>query len=597
MTTITSTVAGLGSAGYLSSFNALSMSTSRINTSTLIFVDINSQMQQTLYVSTGVLLLNGQPIGTGGGTTGVTQSEFVTQGKLAGDQTLAATTTVNVDFVDQYDPQSWYNATTKRFQPTLAGYYLLNFQARFNVVPSNPNQNNIQILYQGANSIAVAQTPQYTTSEFFLSIAGKLWYFNGSSDYVTFTVYNGNGASQTLLQGTGDGAGTYFSAVLMTNGLGGQNLISTTIGLGSSGYISTLQLTSTVSGIFGTDGSNFTSTLKGLGSSGYISSAQLVSTTGGLVTFTAASISSFSTAFGPGGTNMTTINSTVQGLGSAQYISSAQLLSTVGGLQTYISSFIDPTELASSVLSFISTGYLATQLTSTVRGLGSASYVSTASLVSTTQALTASLSTLSTSYGTYFQTRSANISSLTVSSVTGTSGTISSLIVNSLQFGDGTGWASFGALQAGVLSSQQVNTGLLYATNWYVGTVSTLNAIQFNGLFGNYNNTAIAEISTGAGTQELLLFKGSSPSDRIRFTTTGDIRFEPQVASQLFANNPALTTPTMILQSNLVGIATANPGSMLDVAGQGRFLTLSSQALFVSSIIAPSVLASQFITF
>jgi hypothetical protein len=388
-------------------------------------------------------------------------------------------------------------------------------------------------------------------------------------------------------------------------------------------------------GVTNTDGSNFLSTTKGLGNSGYISSLQLLSTTAGLQTFIssfidpvelASSVLQFvSTGFFTNQLTSTTIGlgslqyisssqlvssmtgvtntdgsnflSTTKGLGNSGYISSAQLVSSVAGLQTFISSFIDPVELASSVLSFISTGYLTTQLTSTVRGLGSASYVSTASLVSTTQAFANTLSTFSTSYGTYFQTLSANISSLGFSTLTGTIGTISSLIVNSLQFGDGTGWASFGALQAVVLSSQQINTGQLYATNWYVGNVSTLNAIQFYGLFGNYNNTAIAEISTGAGLQELLFFKGSSSSDRIRMTTTGDIRFEPQVAAQLFSNNPALTTPTMILQSNLVGIATATPGSMLDVAGQGRFLTLSSQALFVSSIIAPNVLASQFITF
>jgi hypothetical protein len=135
------------------------------------------------------------------------------------------------------------------------------------------------------------------------------------------------------------------------------------------------------------------------------------------------------------------------------------------------------------------------------------------------------------------------------------------------------------------VSTLLVQTSSIIATTALVGTASSFSALEFYGLFGNYNNTAIAEISTGAGTQELLFFKGSSINDRIRFTTTGEIRFEPQVASQLFSNNPALATPTMILQSNLVGIGTAAPGSLLDVAGQGRFQIVSTQVLNLSSIL------------
>jgi hypothetical protein len=114
-------------------------------------------------------------------------------------------------------------------------------------------------------------------------------------------------------------------------------LLSTTEGLGTAGYISTSQLTSTV---------------EGLGTAGYISTSYLQSSLLGL-----------STTFG------STLQSTVVGLGSAGYISTAQLLSTVEGLG--------------------SSGYISTQqLTSTVESIFSpATYVSTGALISTAAGL------------------------------------------------------------------------------------------------------------------------------------------------------------------------------------------------------------------
>jgi hypothetical protein len=166
--------------------------------------------------------------------------------------------------------------------------------------------------------------------------------------------------------------------------------------------------------------------------------------------------------------------------------------------------------------------------------------------------------------------------------------TVSTLAVNQLTVGDGNGWMQIGAIQTVAVSSIQLNTGILYATSTLFGTVSSQTVLQFYGLQGNYNNTAIAELSTGTGTQELLLFRGSSISDRIRLATTGDIRFEPGYRQTLFDTNSttALSVPTMILRSNLVGIGMSTPTTMLDVAGGGRFQTLSTMGLATSSLIA-----------
>ena len=125
--------------------------------------------------------------------------------------------------------------------------------------------------------------------------------------------------------------------------------------------------------------------------------------------------------------------------------------------------------------------------------------------------------------------------------------------------------------------------------NLLVGTTSTVNTIAFNGLFNNYNNTVLSEISTGGGFQELLLFKGSSVSDRVRIQTTGAFVVETGVSARLWNPNTFSTlsnaTPALIINSSSnVGIQTATPATTLDVAGTGRFQTTSTLALSVSSI-------------
>jgi hypothetical protein len=345
-TQMASTVRGLGTAGYLSSFNAFSMSTGRINTSTLTFVDINTQNQQLLLVSSGTLTLNGQAIGGGaGGGSGLTISDYVVGGRLSADQTLTADVDNTIQFIDDFDPQNWYNPTTYFFTPTIAGYYLVTYQVWFSVPVTSNNQFNIQIQKNSGNSYTITQLAQNTVTGTSLN-ATKMIYMNGSTDNLRFNAYVGNTSNTTVKaqQGNGSGSGTFFTAALLTNGSGGENLISTVAGLGSIGYAST--------------------------------------------TFVTNAISSFSTAFGPGGVNMTMITSTVAGLGTAGYVSSASIrgvVSTPNLLNlvstanlTNLVSTANLLNLVSSanLLNLVSTTYLDTQVASTVRGLGTAGYLS-----------------------------------------------------------------------------------------------------------------------------------------------------------------------------------------------------------------------------
>ncbi len=135
-------------------------------------------------------------------------------------------------------------------------------------------------------------------------------------------------------------------------GITTSQLTSTTIGLGTIGYISTAG--------GGISASEVTSTVVGLGSVGYVSSTQLVSTTESIIT---------------------AVVDIVNNLGTYGYISSTQLFSTVEGLGQIYSSTMGG-------------GITTVNLTSTVTGLGSSGYVSSLSnvaFISTQQIFTSSI--------------------------------------------------------------------------------------------------------------------------------------------------------------------------------------------------------------
>ena len=137
--------------------------------------------------------------------------------------------------------------------------------------------------------------------------------------------------------------------------------------------------------------------------------------------------------------------------------------------------------------------------------------------------------------------------------------------------------------------TSSLRTSTIGVQNLLIGTNSTVNTIAFYGLQGAYNNSVLAEISTGAGTQELLMFKGSSASDRVRVQTTGTFVVETGVSARLWSTNTIPTqsnaTPAFIINaSSNVGIQTAAPGATLDVAGTGRFQIASTLATNVSTL-------------
>jgi hypothetical protein len=116
----------------------------------------------------------------------------------------------------------------------------------------------------------------------------------------------------------------------------GSPINSTVIGLGASGYVSTLSLVSTTAGILANSFSvtgvlstaNLTSTVQGLGSANYVSTLSLVSTTAGILANVSVT----------GVISTANLTSTVQGLGSSGYISSFQNVLSISTQQIVASS-------------------------------------------------------------------------------------------------------------------------------------------------------------------------------------------------------------------------------------------------------------------
>ena len=323
------------------------------------------------------------------------------------------------------------------------------------------------------------------------------------------------------------------------------------------------------SSLFVSTNLNLISTVTGLGSIGYVSTLSLVSTTAGLQSTINNSFSTFSTAVGPGGIDL--IRSTVTGLGSIGYLST--IPTVVSTSAVYLSSISANVVIAPTIS--------AQQLfVSSVNGLpyGAGGITSIPSTLSTFQLLTSSI-LASTIQTIILSSQQIFTSSLVANSIVTSTALVSTLSANTVNFAGG-----FGYLTMPDIYPNTVYTSTVTTSNLLVGVNSALSPIQFFG-FGSYSNTVIAEVSTGATTQELLMFRGSNATDRIRMQTTGSIVFEPGVSARIWPVAPSNVTPAMIINtSSNIGIQTATPSFPLDVAGVGRFQQLSTLNINLSSV-------------
>ena len=232
-------------------------------------------------------------------------------------------------------------------------------------------------------------------------------------------------------------------------------LPSTVNGLGTSGYISTTSLTSS---------------LIGLGSMGYLSS----------------------------GVILTPLNSTIVGLGSAGFISSTQLTSSLVGLGSI--SYISSTQLTSSVVGLGSIGYISsTQLLSSLVGLGSLSYISSASLYSTVAGSGPLFASTVIGLGTARYVSSTQLTSTVVG--LGSAGYVSSFIFNNLS----TVFLSSGFITASSISTFGLSvSGVANISTLFIGNsnISSLFISTSQGLasIGYISSTQLTSSLVGLGS-------------------------------------------------------------------------------------------------
>jgi len=165
-----------------------------------------------------------------GGSTGLTATDYVVQGYLAANQTISANTDTIIQFTDDYDPQNWWNASTYRFTPTIAGYYQINLQVLINAGTVTNNQYNTQIRKNGNTQEAIWQN-QITTTIGVTQGNTKTLYLNGTTDYIDFTVYQANPGNVDIF-GSAQKSQTFFHAHLLT-GLNSSSFTASNLGAGT----------------------------------------------------------------------------------------------------------------------------------------------------------------------------------------------------------------------------------------------------------------------------------------------------------------------------------------------------------------------------
>jgi hypothetical protein len=138
-------------------------------------------------------------------------SNNIVAAKLTTNQTIS-NSDVAINFTSINDPQGWFNNSTHKFQPTIAGYYNISYSVLWGTgTVTGGQQMNTQIHFNGSTQLYISQSVVNTSVNFTQS-GSVIVYLNGTTDYITITGYSSSTSGSQIVQA---GAGTLFNASLI----------------------------------------------------------------------------------------------------------------------------------------------------------------------------------------------------------------------------------------------------------------------------------------------------------------------------------------------------------------------------------------------
>lgn len=143
------------------------------------------------------------------GTIQVPSSNIVTA-TLATNQTIGASdVTINYTSVD--DPQGWFDNSTHKFTPTIAGYYNISYSVLWGTGTVTTGQQMNTQIHLNDSGLYISQSVVNTSIPFTQS-GSNIVYLNGTTDYITITGYSSSASGSQIVQA---GGGTLFNASLI----------------------------------------------------------------------------------------------------------------------------------------------------------------------------------------------------------------------------------------------------------------------------------------------------------------------------------------------------------------------------------------------
>jgi hypothetical protein len=325
-----STIEGLGTLGYLSSFTTISsanLSSGSVYASLLSSQQITaSSITANKFVGDGSLITNVPNLGV----TSITAGTGIGVNTTTGGVTVSNTGIISIeqgDGISITGSEGSYTITaTGGTAGTVAAADLVSTVIGIQLRATSSLTSSLQGLsYMGyLSSFATISSLNISTGSIYASLL--------SSQQITVSSIRAN-------KFVGDGS--LLVNVPGTGGLATTDLTSTVTGLGTSGYLSSLTLLSTIENL----GQIYNSTILVAGTN---------------ITFS-SNMNQITINGDSGGIALPALVSSIEGLGTLQYVSSTQLISSIEGL-----------------------GFMGNlQLTSSIEGLGSMLYLSSFNVLST----------------------------------------------------------------------------------------------------------------------------------------------------------------------------------------------------------------------